>query len=751
MTALEGGRSDRPPPGLARHFESFELNDVDKYYDATDEEEEDEFFPALSRATSESHLGQMLDALEDGEANGGELTSKDLKHPDPMSSALPGGKISRSGLVQDIAEARGNDPHLQLDVAGGPDFSIGALPAKAAPFRNHHHQQQQQHIQAGRSAAPGKGSASHPSPSQQEEAAGAISAAGARLQDADAKRSSSPMRKPAAGSASGAQFTAGATAASAGALAAALGIAARDQAAAAAAASTSKDDAAAGGEGAGEAGDDPPQTVYNSLATWLGFSRSSSASSISSRRASESSDAQTRVTAITAAAGGLETSFIMSALGNGSTTPLGVVLPIVPNPMSPEAQAAATAQFITAETAAAAQSPADAVQPSSVAEPAPAAAEPAIAAATSEAAAADPAAAVADAGGRRRLQQSTTVQDLLVLFTPAAASFAGGASTLAQWITGHVAMANKAYADSGISLQLRLTSIQQVSYSESGKSGGQVLDDLQAGRVPNAATLRAQTRSDLVTMFTTAPGCGLGYIAHNNANFRYSLIQNICMRPGYALAHEIGHNQGCTHNSVDNTNVAYQRWAVGWLRCDLGSKNFKTIMSYDCGPNRNQGVPELGQFARPEGRFNGVPTGDANNGNCARAIRETAATVAATQSGSAAPNTLVAGYCLPTRGCLTSPDGRFNLCMQTDANVVLYQGSTAIWFSRTQGRSTASPFRLCAETNGNLVAYDSRNTVLWASNTSGRGPANAVMQSNGNFVLYTASGQVIWSSGTCCR
>ena len=66
MTALEEGRSDRPPPGLARHFESFKLNDVDKYYDATDEEEEDEFFPALSRATSESHLGQMLDALEHG-------------------------------------------------------------------------------------------------------------------------------------------------------------------------------------------------------------------------------------------------------------------------------------------------------------------------------------------------------------------------------------------------------------------------------------------------------------------------------------------------------------------------------------------------------------------------------------------------------------------------------------------------------------------------------------------------------------
>ena len=202
---------------------------------------------------------------------------------------------------QDIAEARGNDPHLQLDVAGGPDFSIGALPVKAAPYRNHH--QQQQHIQAGRSAAPGKGSGSHPSPSQQEEAAGAIPAAGTRLHDADAKRSSLSMRKPAAGSASGAQLPNGASAASAGALAAALDIAARDQAAAAAAASTSKDDAAAAREGAAEAGDDPPQTAYNSLATWLGFSRSSSASSISSRRASESSDAQARATTAAAAGG----------------------------------------------------------------------------------------------------------------------------------------------------------------------------------------------------------------------------------------------------------------------------------------------------------------------------------------------------------------------------------------------------------------------------------------------------------------
>src|SRR5207237_2512941 len=53
---------------------------------------------------------------------------------------------------------------------------------------------------------------------------------------------------------------------------------------------------------------------------------------------------------------------------------------------------------------------------------------------------------------------------------------------------------------------------------------------------------------------------------------------------------------------------------------------------------------------------------------------------------------------------LRSQDGRFDLIMQGDGNLVLYR------------RSDSKP--------------------LWASNTNGKGATFAVMQGDGNFVLY---------------
>jgi hypothetical protein len=136
MAALEGTQSERQLPSLARNFESFKLNDLDCFHDAI-EDEEDEFFPALSRATSETALSQMIDVLDDGayspvqgpvsempipysledpvshasdpmvlslhfsgDANTAGRPNKNTKHPDPLRNALPGGKILRSGAVQ---------------------------------------------------------------------------------------------------------------------------------------------------------------------------------------------------------------------------------------------------------------------------------------------------------------------------------------------------------------------------------------------------------------------------------------------------------------------------------------------------------------------------------------------------------------------------------------------------------------------------------------------------------------------------
>lgn len=56
-------------------------------------------------------------------------------------------------------------------------------------------------------------------------------------------------------------------------------------------------------------------------------------------------------------------------------------------------------------------------------------------------------------------------------------------------------------------------------------------------------------------------------------------------------------------------------------------------------------------------------------------------------------------------------------------------------------------YQLLMQTDGNLVEYGP-NGPLWSSRTGGNPGAQAVMQSDGNLVIYAANGQPIWSSGT---
>lgn len=62
-------------------------------------------------------------------------------------------------------------------------------------------------------------------------------------------------------------------------------------------------------------------------------------------------------------------------------------------------------------------------------------------------------------------------------------------------------------------------------------------------------------------------------------------------------------------------------------RCDLGTRNFHTIMSYGC-QDTDEPPAEVALFSTPTRTVNGVPAGDAAIGHCARRISETAAAVA---------------------------------------------------------------------------------------------------------------------------
>jgi hypothetical protein len=94
---------------------------------------------------------------------------------------------------------------------------------------------------------------------------------------------------------------------------------------------------------------------------------------------------------------------------------------------------------------------------------------------------------------------------------------------------------------------------------------------------------------------------------------------------------------------------------------------------------------------------------------------------------------------------LASCNGDYTLIMQGDDNLVLYQGSTALWASNTVGSGADEAIM---QGDGNLVLYTSSGTPVWASNTAGNAGAYLDVQNDGNVVIYSASGTALWSTGT---
>ena len=104
---------------------------------------------------------------------------------------------------------------------------------------------------------------------------------------------------------------------------------------------------------------------------------------------------------------------------------------------------------------------------------------------------------------------------------------------------------------------------------------------------------------------------------------------------------------------------------------------------------------------------------------------------------------LFAGQSLYVGQMLVSQNGNFQLVVQTDGDLVLYQVSPhiAVWSSQTVGQRS---YELSMQTDGNVVLYDDATPphALWSSQTSGyRGAypfgAYLLLQDDGNLVVST--------------
>lgn len=113
---------------------------------------------------------------------------------------------------------------------------------------------------------------------------------------------------------------------------------------------------------------------------------------------------------------------------------------------------------------------------------------------------------------------------------------------------------------------------------------------------------------------------------------------------------------------------------------------------------------------------------------------------------------------LPAGYCFASQNQLFWLCMQTDANLVLYKRPNGawnpIWASNTNGRPNTAPLRAVLEGSGTrrgiFTVYDARNVVIWSSNrpSTTNVPNRLAIQNDGNVVAYDSRMGPYWATNT---
>ncbi|HSX32465.1 MAG TPA: hypothetical protein VLF43_04325 [Candidatus Saccharimonadales bacterium] len=115
-------------------------------------------------------------------------------------------------------------------------------------------------------------------------------------------------------------------------------------------------------------------------------------------------------------------------------------------------------------------------------------------------------------------------------------------------------------------------------------------------------------------------------------------------------------------------------------------------------------------------------------------------------ASNAAPIRLYSGQSLngDRSWAIYSPDFRYRMVMQPDANVVLYDRNTPIWSKHGGADQTPGTFEM--QTDGNLVLYGRNHLALWATNQTGPNGSYLEGQNDGNFVVYTPTRGILWST-----
>jgi len=230
-----------------------------------------------------------------------------------------------------------------------------------------------------------------------------------------------------------------------------------------------------------------------------------------------------------------------------------------------------------------------------------------------------------------RADGSIAAIDLLVFYTAAARTRAGGTSAIESQLAGAVAVTNTAFERSGVAAVLTSVGFQELPYAESAAGLSADLFAISPGGALNAAieAMRTTTGADLVALVTgrqtSSSGCGVAWIGPSSG-FAFSVTEQACLLAGqWTFSHELGHNFGARHAAGDgsDTSPACPSYPCGYRDGDV-----RTLMAYYVSGSATSRVLNYSSATVREPAATGLPTGSPLHDN-ARRLGETAGAIAA--------------------------------------------------------------------------------------------------------------------------